>query len=341
MKFKARIKNNQLQVKVKFSSSETLSQREAYILSTKPVRGLLRPGYIKKNIIEYMGPAGIPLCDYLRGTLTKYDVFYFMAQIVTATKKVRNNELFLNNVVFDSRYVYVNPATKEMQFVYTPIQSNHTCPDIIGFMQEILYSVRLTGKEGADIARFADFIRQQDTFECSKIEEFIMKEESEAGSLIRRYNNQSGYLTDKRQDYYEHYDKKNEDDGATELLDDEATQVLDDEATGLLDSGSTEPDTVHYAGLTRRVNDEYIEINKAVFRLGKGKGCVDYFVGNNNAVSRSHADIITRGAQYFIYDQNSTNHTYVNGEIIPVKIEVEIFDGDEIRLADEEFIFHI
>ena len=38
-----------------------------------------------------------------------------------------------------------------------------------------------------------------------------------------------------------------------------------------------------------------------------------YFIGDNTAVSRSHANIITREGRCFILDTNSTNHTYVNG----------------------------
>ena len=47
------------------------------------------------------------------------------------------------------------------------------------------------------------------------------------------------------------------------------------------------------------------------------------------------------GEQYFIKDNNSTNHTFVNGTMIPVNQNVEIFDGDALMLANEPFEFHI
>lgn len=81
-------------------------------------------------------------------------------------------------------------------------------------------------------------------------------------------------------------------------------------------------------------------MNKPVFRLGKERSYVDYFVTNNIAVSRSHADIITRNGQFYIVDLNSKNHTYINDQILPVHCEIEINDGDRLKLGNEEFIFH-
>ena len=80
---------------------------------------------------------------------------------------------------------------------------------------------------------------------------------------------------------------------------------------------------------------EIISVNKPVFRIGKERSYVDYFVANNNAVSRSHADIVTRGTFYFVIDLNSKNRTYINNVAIPVQSEVQIRDGDCLRLGNE------
>ena len=64
------------------------------------------------------------------------------------------------------------------------------------------------------------------------------------------------------------------------------------------------------------------------------------FVSNNIAVSRSHADIITRGQRYYVIDLNSKNKTYINGQPLPIQQECEIFNGNQLRLANEEFVFY-
>ena len=68
---------------------------------------------------------------------------------------------------------------------------------------------------------------------------------------------------------------------------------------------------------------------------------MNYCIGGNSTVSRSHAQIIKRNQMYFVKDLNSTNHTYVNGEYVMPGKEIQIFDGDVLMLSDEEFEFHV
>ena len=93
--------------------------------------------------------------------------------------------------------------------------------------------------------------------------------------------------------------------------------------------------------LIRSKNNEKILLNKPVFRIGKEKSYVDYFIGDNTAISRSHANIITRDGEYFVQDTNSTNHTYVNGMMIQSNIEMKLSHGDKVRLANEDFEFKL
>lgn len=93
--------------------------------------------------------------------------------------------------------------------------------------------------------------------------------------------------------------------------------------------------------LVRVKNNEKINLDKPVYRIGKEKSYVDYFIGDNTAISRSHANFITREDQYFVLDTNSTNHTYVNGTMIQSGVETQIFHGDKVRLANEDFEFKL
>ena len=119
---------------------------------------------------------------------------------------------------------------------------------------------------------------------------------------------------------------------------DEATSLLiDDEATSLLSEGPQ----ITYPYLIRKNSFDRMDINKPVFRIGKERSYVDCFVANNNAISRIHADIITKNNSFFVKDENSTNGTYVNGNRLSPNEEVQVFDGDIITFANEEFEFHI
>lgn len=116
----------------------------------------------------------------------------------------------------------------------------------------------------------------------------------------------------------------------------ENTTVLNDGGTSVLNNNAS----AAYPYLIRLSNFERVDIDKPSFRIGKEKSYVDYFVMNNSAVSRIHADIISRDGRYFIKDNNSTNRTFVNGTVIPFEQEYEIFDGDAVMLANEAFEFH-
>lgn len=117
------------------------------------------------------------------------------------------------------------------------------------------------------------------------------------------------------------------------------TTVLSGETTVL--NATTNPAQMIVPYLIRKKNNEKISINKPVFRVGKERSYVDYFIGDNTAISRSHADFITRNGKYFVVDTNSTNHTFVNGTMIQSNVETEIAHGDIIRMANEDFEFKI
>lgn len=96
-----------------------------------------------------------------------------------------------------------------------------------------------------------------------------------------------------------------------------------------------------HATLTRVKTNEKVDIVKQLFTVGKERNKVDYCITNNNSVSRVHATIVYKSGSYYIIDNNSTNYTFVNGQMIPAKQEVAISDGDRIKLAEEEFIFKL
>ena len=106
-------------------------------------------------------------------------------------------------------------------------------------------------------------------------------------------------------------------------------------------NGGAQPRQTVVPHLIRTKNGEKIYINKPFFRIGKEKSYVDYFIGDNTAVSRSHANIVTNNDKFFIVDTNSTNHTFVNGSMIQSNIETPISHGDKIRFGNEEFEFRL
>ena len=93
--------------------------------------------------------------------------------------------------------------------------------------------------------------------------------------------------------------------------------------------------------LIRKKNNERIPIDKPIFRLGRNHEFNDYVVDGNGYVGNSHCHIIAKGGEYFIEDDNSKNHTYVDEAMIPSGSEFKLIHGQSIKLADEEFEFRL
>lgn len=342
-KYKSKTKDCRLIVKVRLSSGEKIDRREWENFTRKGLRGLLKARMLKKLggvSLEYTGPIGISLFERLKKPVSKYDFLFVIEQIVDMVQKVEMNSMSVNKIVWDIHQVYINETTREVQFLYMPLETLPEGIDILKFIEDIIYSMTPMPEQNSDyIPKFVYLLKGLNGFDAEKIEQFILKEDRSIVHTIKKhYAGQSGFMTDKPKDYYDHYDEM------TGILADEETGLLEDEVTGLLNEEGTslleEDCQEHYPSLYRVLTEENICINKPVFRIGKEQSYADYFVANNSAVSRSHADVITRGNRCFVIDLNSKNKTFINGQPIPVHQETEIFDGDRLQVANEEFIFH-
>ena len=373
-KYKAKVKDNHLLVNVKVSKDAEINTSEVDYLSKTFIRGVLKPEKKNNHKLVFSGPISVDLKYHLSKPMARFEFFLIVCQILDIPRRIKRKNLYPNKIVYELPHIYINETTKELQFVYLPLATVASGIDMLEFLRDFTYQVAPAAERDNDyLSRFLFFLNGLPKYDVDKIENYIRKEDRAAFDTIRKQDvGNSGYMTDKPKDFYDHYEKKKilaGDDENTGLLEDEDTGLLEEENTGLLEEENTglleDEDTgllveenetalideegtglldetqIHYPSLHRVLTDEVIMINKPVFRIGKEKSYVDYFVSNNNAVSRSHADIITRGSRYFIIDLNSKNRTYVNDQPIPVHFEIEIFNNDRIKLANEEFLFFV
>lgn len=367
MRYKTKTKDCYLIVTAKASFGELIDEQALDAFGRIYLRGFLKPRLVKKNKVEYSGPVGISLYERLKSPITKREFLFILEQVMVAWQKMQTNGLAVQKLVLDIHYVYINEVTKEVQFLYVPtISKSDDGPRVTEeiavteFVESIIYSViPAEEKDKEFVSAFVYFLKGLKSFDAETVERYIAKEDRSVVNTIKKQNaGQSGFMTSKRKHYYDHYDGKPTDpaDEVTGLLEEDNTALLDDggmyrpgdrfdgEETGLLMSEDetsllVQEDAGQFPHLLRVATDEQVTICKPVFRLGKESGYVDFPIMDNPAVSRSHADIVTRGGRYFIVDLNSKNHTYINEEMIPAQFETELHDGDKIRLANEEFVF--
>ena len=93
--------------------------------------------------------------------------------------------------------------------------------------------------------------------------------------------------------------------------------------------------------LIRKKNSEKINISSNLYRIGKDIDYVDYVIQDNPTISRAHADIIKINNDYYLQDNNSKNHSYINEIMLSDGQAAKLEHNSEVRLSDELFIFKL
>lgn len=328
-KLKVSIKKSTVTAMMKAGRKERINETELSQLARIKPCGIMHVTKTKKDSVIYTCPANINLTDRLKKAISKYDFFFMIEQIVIMVEDVYNNGLNVNSVRFNMDDVYINEMTKEMYFIYFPIVGGQESADIVGFIENIIYTMTPVINEDTNyISRFMYYVRSFHGFNGNAIEKYISREERAVVNVLK---NKAVTMQQTMQQQIMQQVMQGSMDGTT---------VLSDDSISIQQMQQMQPVNYHFASLTRQVTGEKIELGKPSFVLGKNPEKSDYAVADNTNISRVHAVITMRNGRYYVMDQNSTNGTFINGRIIKAGHETEILPGDCLMLANEEFIFN-
>ncbi len=129
----------------------------------------------------------------------------------------------------------------------------------------------------------------------------------------------------------------------------QATAVMDGDGTVILRNYAGSAPNINvgrnafdkhkkYARMLQIRTRQTFMINKADFIIGKSEEAADYAVKDNSVISRQHASIKWNKDNYYIYDLNSVNGTFVNGKKID-GTGTKLSAHDKVVLANETFEF--
>lgn len=116
------------------------------------------------------------------------------------------------------------------------------------------------------------------------------------------------------------------------------TVIYEPEDDATVIDGLEEPMGISY--LLRRSNGQKMYLEKEIVKIGRESAYVDLYIGDNPRVGRNHAEVIKKENRYFIKDNNSKNHTFVNGQMVEGGAAIELHSGDEVTFANESFTFY-
>lgn len=330
-------------------------------------KGLMRLNSAKRKKAVYTAIKATPLRERLEKPITKYEFFFILEQFLIIMEECEKNNFSVKGISFSLNNAYITESTKEIQMLYCPLEKSTIQVVPMDFIESLVYTAIPAQESDMEyVTRLAYFLKTLTAFNINKIETYISNEEPRVLTILGRNKSEKKEIPVERETVESHSTDGNknrdllkarivnrnpldddstllaEDDDATILGEDDDRTLLntetDGEETEFLDTNPSNNTKMPY--LIRIATSETVKITKTSFRIGIKAESVDYVVTNNNAVSRSHADIISRNGRFFVYDLESKNKTYVNDRVLPSKTEVEIFNGDNIKFANEEFIFH-
>lgn len=305
-KLKVSIKKSTVTAMMKAGRKERINETELSQLARIKPCGIMHVTKTKKDSVTYTCPANINLTDRLKKAVSKYDFFFMMEQIVIMVQDVYNNGLNVNSVRFNMDDVYINEMTKEMYFIYFPIVGGQESADIVGFIENIIYTMTPVINEDTNyISRFMYYVRSFHGFNGNAIEKYISREERAVVNVLK--NKAVTMQQQTMQQQIMQQVMQGSMDGTT---------VLSDDGISVQQIQQMQPVNYHFASLTRQVTGEKIELGKPSFVLGKNPEKSDYAVADNTNISRVHAVITTRNGRYYVMDQNSTNGTFINGSLL-------------------------
>ena len=164
---------------MKAGRKERINETELSQLARIKPCGIMHVTKTKKDSVTYTCPANINLTDRLKKAVSKYDFFFMMEQIVIMVEDVYNNGLNVNSVRFNMDDVYINEMTKEMYFIYFPIVGGQESADIVGFIENIIYTMTPVINEDTNyISRFMYYVRSFHGFNGNAIEKIYLTRKS-------------------------------------------------------------------------------------------------------------------------------------------------------------------
>lgn len=130
-----------------------------------------------------------------------------------------------------------------------------------------------------------------------------------------------------------------EDDPKTELI------TEDDPKTELITDNDTRTVRMRRAWLISRRDGAHIDLNKPLMRVGRNRPDIDIDLRHNVHVGHYHATLLRIDGEFYVIDEHSANHTYVNHQQVKPDAKPEdrtvLKDGDLVIFGDEAFEYHI
>lgn len=277
------------------------------------------------------------LSSYLNNQLGRDEFLDIVIQIIDRIKTCENNLLNINNIELDLGSMFIDANSQTIYTIYWPLVNNQSYIPVGSFFNNLLGNVDFYSNEKTSfLVDYKNFFETLDPFSLSSFEKLIYGFRGKKTKKIS-ISPDSTVLNHEDVDLLSSNSKK---DLTYDPFDNVRTYTdLTGANNNVKDVYSKKESVVNKSlFLLRRSNNESKEVVGTNVVLGKDPKSCSFVINGNNAISRVHATIKLVNNVYYIKDNNSTNHTYINGNKLNPKNQYVLHDRDIIKFANEEFV---
>ncbi|MCR5633627.1 MAG: FHA domain-containing protein [Eubacterium sp.] len=251
--------------------------------------------------LQFKVPATLPLEQFLRKQLYKGEFLSILSNILNQLIYFNENNMPLNKLLLNIHYMYIELSTLDIQLLYMPVNKKFADCNVTEFIQEFISKVRFANM--ASVECVDQILKYLDSKLMFNLEEFYQ------------------YILSMEQ---------------KTILEDEGDKMVEEPVVQTTSETYSNP--VPY--LVRIKTNELIPILHKEFLVGKSVNC-DYQIIDNKKVSRKHAIFRISNGECYVRDNASTNHTFINGQLLQPGVEIMLSNDDNIRMGDEEFKYWV
>lgn len=363
--------------KIKGEKGQQVSEREIFMINTNVLSGAIPMIYEKKGSafqIIYNVTGLTVLKEYLRSPFDRKTFALLNKDILEKFEELQKNVFNQQNLLLDLDHVFVNPATRDVYYIYVPIQFFQNQVNLKNFFLSMVQNCTfVAGNDTNYVSEYIQILNSNMNFSLFEFKNFIeslLDEKkniqcpkcglsiemgsvfcSGCGARLIREKVQQRSIYDPMKMEYKAASTMTERASVVQEKEPYGTQGLSNaeqqrqsNILGEPRSGTTVLNLRNQTNIPGQAclvdsTGKRIVITKAYFVVGKSGEGVDYSITGNSAISRRHMAIIKKENQFFVEDLHSTNKTYLNEQLIAPEVEMPLQSGDVIKMANETLQF--
>lgn len=291
----------------------------------------------KKAVLVCEVSQMVQLSSYLHKQLGRDQFLDIIIQLIEHVKICDKNLLNVNNLELDDSYIFIEPNSQKVYCIFWPLVNNQSYIPVGTFFKNFLGKVKFFSNEKTTFLNdYKKFFDSLDPFSLSSFEKLIYGFRGKQTKKITispdstALDQDDAVLINNKKINDATYNPFNN----VRKLVDATTNVFHDS----LSNNNKNLTNEYVLCMIRKSNGKKEEIVGPNVNCGKDPQKCDFVISGNNAISRFHATIKRINNEYYLIDNNSTNHTYINGCILDSNIKYAIHDRDIVKFANEEFV---